>query len=288
MAVNQSVNFKKPLRIISWLDTALEKEKEKYKKCPIIPDLVSGHEVVQGWGYVIAGYFLIEQSFKALLYFREKEVPTKHSLSTLFNLFDPNDQSILREYYTDYQATIGGSLGEFPFKSLDDFILNLDGDKNKRGNNIGSFDWRYFLIEEQKSNTMPIVSVDYLHEIAYGCIQIAEYAHNGRSEPSRYTHSWRRRWKREMKYRDWLNIRMNSNGWDDLGDRLEILWGPDYRGRYDFYLFRGKRATDYFSEIPSDLELPVVDKREEIETFDVEAGYRSIGVTHTSRPPKNW
>ena len=113
MAANQTIDFKDPLWITAWLDTALKKEKEKYEKCPVMPDMVSGHEAAQGWGYVVVGYFLVEESFKALLYVREKKVPTKHSLSTLFNLFDDGDKTILREYYTDYKATIGGNRGCF-------------------------------------------------------------------------------------------------------------------------------------------------------------------------------
>ena len=287
MATNQAIDFKDLSWITTWLDTALKKEKEKYKKCPIMPDLVPGHEAAQGWGFVVAGYFLVEESSKALLYARGKKVPKEHSLSTLFNLFDPDDKTILREYYDDYQATIGGNVGAFPFRSLDDFLPNLDGDKNKHGDHVGSFDWRYFLIEEKRSQKMPFVSVDYLHEIVFGCIQIIKYVNNGRFEPSQYTHSWRMRRERERKYRDWLFVRMNSDGWDELGDRLEILWGPDYRGRYDLYLFRGKGWKDYFSEIPDSFELPVVDKRKEIEGFDAEEGYRSIGVTRISLPFTN-
>ncbi len=287
MAVNQTIKFKKPLWITAWLDTTLKKEKEKYKKCPIVPDFAPGYEAAQGWGYVVIGYFLVEQSFKALLYLREKGVPRKHSLSDLFNLFDESDKVILREYYVDYRATIGGNIGEFPFISLDDFLLNLDGDKNDRGDHIGSFDWRYFPIEEKRSKKIPLVSVDYLHEIVFGCTRIVEYASNGRFEPSRYTHSRRMRWKRQRKYTDWLTVRMNSDGWDDLSDRLEILWGPDYRGRHDLYIFKGEGYKCYFSEIPDEFTFPVVDKRKEIEAFDAEEGYRSIGVTRTSPPSTN-
>ena len=278
MATNQTIDFKDPLRITAWLDTALKKEKEKYKKCPVMPDMVPGHEAAQGWGYVVAGYFLVEQSFKALIYLRKKKVPQKHSLSTLFNLFDQGDKAILREYYADYRATIGGNIGMFPFKSLDDFLLNLDGDKNNRGDHIGSFDWRYFLIEEKQSKKMPLISVDFLHEIVFGCTRIIEYASNGNFEPSQYTHSRRLRWKRQRKHRDWLAVRMNSDGRDDLGDRLEILWGPDYRGRYDLYLFKGKGRKNYFSKIPDDFELPIVDKRKEIEAFDAKTK-KGIGAS---------
>ena len=280
---NQTIDFKDPLWITAWLDTALDKEKEKYEKCPVIPDRVPGHDAAQGWGYVVTGYFLLEEAFKALSFMRgERKVPTIHSLSVLFSQLEVTDQAALREYYNDYKATMGGRVGAFPFKSLDDFLLNLDGDKNTHGKHIGSFDWRYFLIEEKRSKEMPIVSVDYLHEIVYGCIRIAEHASNGRFEPTRHTRSWRLRGQRAQRYQDWLTVRMNSDGWDELGDRLEVLWGPDYLGRYDLYLFQGKDVRADFSELPDNCTLPVIDKRKEIESFDVEQGYRSIGIIRDS------
>ena len=280
---NQTIDFKDPLWITAWLDTALEKEKEKYEKCPVIPDMAPGHDAAQGWGYVVTGYFLVEEAFKALLFVRGKrKVPMIHSLSVLFNKLEPTDQAILREYYSDYKATTGGRIGAFPFKSIDEFLLNLDGDENAHDNHIGSFDWRYFLIEEKRSKEMPIVSVDYLHETVYGCIRIGEHASNGRFEPMRYTRSWRLRGQRTQKYQDWLTVRMNSEGWNELGDRLEILWRPDYLGRYDLYLFRSKVMQAYFSEPPDNCTLPVIDKRKEIESFDVEQGYRSIGMIRAS------
>ena len=176
-------------------------------------DVVPGHEMAQAWGYVIAGYFLVEESFKAFLYMRNKRVPTKHSLTKLFDLFEADDKETLREFYTDYRETILSGAGLFPFKTLDDFLANLDGDSNNRGDDhIGSFDWRYFLIEENSSQTMPTVSMEFLHEIAYGCIRMVEHAHNGRFEPSQHTHSWRMRWKRYREYNDWVTARMNSEG----------------------------------------------------------------------------
>lgn len=285
MAGNRTIDFKDPLWITAWLDTALQKEQEKYEKCPVIPDMVPGHDAAQRWGYVVTGYFLLEEAFKALLFVRgERNVPAIHSLSVLFNRLDTADQAVLREYYNDFKATIGGRVEVFPINSLDDFLLNLDGDKNSRGDHIGSFDWRYFLIEEKRSKEMPMVSVDYLHEVVYGCIRIVEHASNGRFKPGRYTRSWRLRRKRKKKYRDWLTVRMNSQGWEELGDRLEILWGPDYLGRYDLYLFQDEGGQEYFSEISDNFTLPVIDKRKEIESFDVEQGYRSIGVFRNSRP----
>ena len=132
MPVNQAIHFKDPLYTTISLETALKREKEKYEKCPAVPDMVPGYVDALAWGYVVIGYFLAEQSFKALLYLREEEVLKEHSLSILFDSFVENDQAILREYYTDYQATIGGPRGEFRFKSLDAFLLNLDGGARDR------------------------------------------------------------------------------------------------------------------------------------------------------------
>lgn len=282
MTTNNTIAYKDPLQITAWLETALKKEQDKYRKCPVNPDLVPGHETAQGWGYVIAGYSLLEQSFKALLHVQGKMAPSIHSLLPLFNLLDDNDREILREYFVDYRTNIGGNIGVFPFESLDDFLKNLDGDLNNRGNHVGSFDWRYFLTEERQSQEMPVVSVDYLHEIVSGCIRIIEYVINGRYEPSQYTYSRRMRHKRQATYIQWLTVRMNSDGWDELGDRLEILWGPDPLGRYDLCLFQGDKAKFYFADNPEQFALPVVDKRKEVEKFDVEEGFRSIGITRGS------
>ena len=236
-----------------------------------MPDFAPGHEMAQAWGYVVVGYFLVELSFKALLHLRGKQVPTTHSLTMLFDLFKADDKETLSEFYTDYRETIGGRVGAFPFKTLDYFLANLDGDPNKQGDDHrGSFDWRYFLIEEKRSAKMPMVSIEFLHEIAYGCIRMVEHAQHGRFEPSQHTHSWRMRCKRNKKQRDWLMVRMNSEGWDELGDRLEILWGPDYRGRHDLLLIKGKAAEPYFAELPEGFSVPIVDKRQEIEFFDVD------------------
>ena len=278
----KGTRFKDRIWVLAWLDTALETEKKKYAKCPVMPDMVPGHEAAQGWGYVVAGYALVEQSLKALLHLREKDVPARHSLSKLFDLLEQSDQTILREYYADYRATADRGLSAFPFDSLDDFLRNLDGGANKRGDHIGSFDWRYFLIEEHRSQRMPLVSVDYLHEVAYGCIRTVDNVITDNCEPRQHTSSLRMRNTRMEKYHDWMTVRMNSSGWKGLGDRLEILWGPDYRGRYDLFLFQGHRITPYFSDIPKDFKLPIVDKRKEVAAFDVDEGYRSIGVTRHS------
>ena len=182
MKDTQKIKFKTPSRMLMWIDAALKHEKLKYEKAPVKKDLIPEFEMAQGWGFVVAGYSLLEQSFKALLHLRGKEVPVKHSLTDLFERFDDDDSAVLSEYYSDFRATAPG-MGEFPFETLKDFIRNLDGDPNKKGtDHIGSFDWRYSPIEEAKSATMPTVSVDYLHEMIYGCKQMFQAAHTGNPE----------------------------------------------------------------------------------------------------------
>ena len=110
----------------------------------------------------MASYFLMEESFKALLFLRSKHVPKQHSLTLLFDLFDNDDKNLLRDYYSDYLATADGYQHNFPFATLDDFLANLDGNPNKQGAGLGSFDWRYFLIEKKKSRSMPLISIELL------------------------------------------------------------------------------------------------------------------------------
>ena len=63
-------------------------------------------------------------------------------------------------------------------------------------------------------------------------------------------------------------MRISSEGWTELGDRLEILWGPDYRGRYDWRIVTEEGAMLNFSKLPEDPSVPVVDKREELSEFN--------------------
>ena len=74
---------------------------------------------------------------------------------------------------------------------------------------------------------------------------------------------------------------MNSPGWGQEGDRIEILWGPNYCGRYDYLVFKSGKRRRFFAPLPNaeKVELEMIDKREELESFDPEEGLRSIGVS---------
>ena len=48
---------------------------------------------------------------------------------------------------------------------------------------MGSVDWRYYPIEEMYSEKLPLVSVDYLHEIVFGCVRILQCAEHPGADP---------------------------------------------------------------------------------------------------------
>ncbi|MYA44554.1 MAG: hypothetical protein F4087_06345 [Gemmatimonadetes bacterium] len=281
------ITYKKPPYVLVWLRAALEKEWQKYFATPVRPDLMPGHEAAQAWGYVVAGYFLLEQGFKAILHVRGKKPPKIHALSVLFAELSQEDQDTLRAHYDDFRQTFPG-IRSFPLGTLDDFLVNLDGERSSRGHYTGSFDWRYFPTEEGKGKSMPVVSIHVMHEIVYGCVRLVGSIHRGSDEPSRCSYSWRLRRYRWKDYRDWLMIRMNSPEWGQGGDRLEILWGPDYRDRYDYLVFEGDRIRSFFAPLPNAeaTELAVVDRRSELDSFDPAEGFRSIGWVASHRSAK--
>lgn len=273
------IAHKEPPYVLVWLDTALTKEKQKYAAAPVMPDMVSGHEMAQAWGYVVTGYSLIEQGLKAVLHLRGIEPPKTHELSVLLVELPAGDQNILRAYYDDFRHMFKG-MSSFPLAQLDEFLANLDGQRNSHGRCVGSFDWRYFLTEEGSGASMPRVSIDVMHEIAYACVQLVESISNGDDKADSTTYSRRLRRKRWKLQRDWLTVRMNSPGWGQEGDRIEILWGPDYRGRHDYLVFEGDQVRVFFASLPDadETKLSMIDKRGELESFDPEEGFRNIGV----------
>lgn len=256
----KEIDFKDAKDAAVWLETALKMEKAKYAECSVKNDLVPDYIGAQAWGYVVAGYFLLEQSFKLLLHVRAQSPDKTHILSGgLFRKLPEEDKNVLREYYRDYRSA-GENMKAFPFSELDDFLSNLDGGTDSKGRHVGSFDWRYFPIEKARGGTLPTVSIEFLHEIVEATINLIIGYEEG-------TYSQRQFCERQHKYRDWLEVRMNSDGWNDLGDRLELVWGPDYRERYDYYIFRADSSKLCFAKIPANHGLPVKDMRKEVAAF---------------------
>ena len=215
---------------------------------------------------------------------RGKAVPRIHSLAGLFELLADTDRDVLREYYTDFRRSSGGSLARFPFASLEEFLGNLDGDDNKQGRPMGSVDWPYYLIEEMYSEKLPLVSVDYLHEVVFGCVRILQSAEHPGVDPREFCHSRRLHEKRKQAYADWLEARLRAGGLPSKENQCEIVWGPDYQDRYDLLSFREGRIVSSFSGLPNDRGLLVVDRRDEIKAFDARS-HRETRPDHAQSNP---
>ena len=112
---------------------------------------------------------------------------------------------MLQAYYDDFRHTFPG-MSSFPLATLDEFLANLDGERNSRGHYVGSFDWRYFLTEEARGTSMQRVSINVIHEVVYGCVQLVGAIDNGDYSAGGTTYSWRLRWKRSECYNDWLTV----------------------------------------------------------------------------------
>ena len=242
------------------LDRALEHEKKKNNQCPVLPDMAADHVNAGGWGYVVAGYSLLEQALKYLLHIRGKSPRRGHALLPLFRRLPPNDQIVLSEYYEDLRIN-RPDLRTYPLKDVKGFLKELDG---KEGS--ASFDWRYFLIERNENGVLPYLSIDFLHEVGYGAIRLIEEA-KYKHRALQHTYSFRCFWERQRKYLGWLRERMNKPGWDQLGDRLEFYGKFDHRGRSDFAVFQSasgeKMGSIRFGQIPKNLGLPYVDMQTE-------------------------
>ena len=278
--MTNGIAYKEPRDVWLWLDVALKKERQKYAATPVTLDMMPDHEVAQAWGYVVTGYFLIEQGLKAVLYVRGSNPPKTHTLSTLFGKLPAENQDVLRMYYDDFLHAFPG-MNSFPFATFDKFLENLDGGQNGRGH----FDWRYFPTEARGACRLPRVSIDVMHEIVYGCVQLVSSIinqSNGAADDKvgKYTYSWRLRSGRSGRYNAWLTVRMNLPGWDQEGDRLEILWGPDYRDWNDYLVFNDGRRRSFFAPLPKEgkIKMRTIDKRKELESFDPKEGFRRIGI----------
>ena len=132
------INFKDSSKMLIWLDTALEFEWKKFTSNPIRRDIVVDYTHAQAWGFIVTGYFLLEQSLKALLHRCNCKTEKTHVLYNLFELLPSTQKNNLRSHYSDF-VKIFPMLGQNTSDEIDGFLQNLDGDKSK-----GSFYWRYF------------------------------------------------------------------------------------------------------------------------------------------------
>lgn len=210
------------------IDTALKAERRKYQESPPKADMFSFHTVIQHWGYVIAAYFLIEQGMKALLVKREKKVEFIHNLSDIYNELEPEEKKIINEYYQDFLKTTGEEVKDSEIRTAQKYLDHLDG-RTQGKKRKGSMDWRYLLIESNASREMPKISISLMHEIALACVLLI----NERG-PEEWTHSHRLHSYRAEFHKMWEEKMIHTGILNrPIGRVVEVLWGPDYKGRCD-------------------------------------------------------
>ena len=186
----------------AYLQAALDMEKEKYSKVPVIPRMPKSYTNSLAWGYVVAGYFLLEEALKLLVIARGKTYTNIHNLTQIFMKLDKVDQDVLAQYYRDFHGT-HETMGGFPIGDLPGFLRNLDagGTKNRSGNVA----WRYSLIEKPEGNHLPLVNAEFLHELTYGAIRVTRHIVNPSSpNPVQFTYSLRRHSDRRRGAIKWL------------------------------------------------------------------------------------
>ena len=249
----------------------------KYASNPIQYD-IEEYNCAQAWGSIVAGYFLLEQSLKALLHLCNCQIGRTHVLYSLFELLPDKQKNILRFHYSDFVKAFPG-LGRNTLDEIDGFFQNLDGDQSK-----GSFDWRYFLIEEQSSSKLPFIEMGLIYENVYSICRALEVYGNADDMHEEYTYSTYLACARRRVFLRWYEQREYSPDWAGTGDRIEIFWGPDYAARYSYVKINGDQLNSYFDILSEDLEnkFSICDVRAKFMSFqesdDLWAQF--VGKTH--------
>ena len=268
--------FQRPEDAVSWLERALKMERLKHATVPVEGDLVAKFVSTSAWGYVTAAYMLIEQALKTLLDqtigFGSPELPAHlretHGLRSLFDHLDTDDQETLEDLYGDYWLTEDARSKGFMLDDIGAFLSHLDQGR-------GSVGWRYSLTEEIAAiPQLGPVHLEHMWE-TIRCV-LGVIRHHALGYPPR-AHS-RVKWEeRRRQHLRWFSSRLNSGElWRT--DRIELLSGPDSRGRSDFYLFRGKTIFPKFGDVDAaarEAGLEVFNVQHEIAAFrDREASLR--------------
>ncbi|WP_428274206.1 hypothetical protein [Candidatus Palauibacter sp.] len=257
--------FQRPEDALSWLERALEMERLKYAAVPVEGDLVPRFVSASAWGYVTAAYTLIEQALKTLIDqtigFDSTKLPARlretHSLKTLFDHLDTDDRRVLEDLYRDYWLTEGaGSMG-FSLDEMGAFLGHLD-----QGH--GSISWRYSLTEEIAAiPQLGPVYVEHMWETVRCVLGVIRHHALGYPPVAHSIVKWQ---ERRRQYVRWLNLRLRSGELSQT-DRIELLRGPDSRGRSDFCVFRGKSVFPKFGDVDAAAKqagLEVVNMQREI------------------------
>lgn len=256
-------DYKNSSKISAWLNTALVSECQKYKSNPIYSDIVVEFNYAQAWGFIVAGYFLLEQGLKALLHKYKCEIERTHELYKLFERLPDEQKNNLRRHYSDFVRVVPELKQNAP-NEIDIFLMNLDGDQSK-----GSLDWRYYLIEERRDSKLPFVNINLIHEIVYSICAAHRITANTQLRLEMYTYSFRLFQERKKSAHCWYEHRMSLPTWKEAGNRIEKLWGPDYADRCTYVVINEGRVRICFGKISDDLA-------DEFQIYDMRSAFRSI------------
>lgn len=246
--------YKEPVLMLAQLGGALKAERRKLEATPVEQDMAPVAEHWQAWGSVVAGYSLLEQALKAILNLRDKKPKKTHALLDLFRRLPEEYQVILYRHYDDF-LEFAPRMDQFPFRLLRDFLGGLDGER-------GFSDWRYFLIEEEQE-PLPVISLEVIHELVNGCLLLFESIWRGEGNPRDGLYSVRLARDRWYRHRDWAQSFLGTIR-EHQQDEIVLLWGPDDAGRYDYIMCTGQLVLRVLAPFPSDCEMRVVDRREEL------------------------
>ena len=122
---------------------------------------------------------------------------------------------------------------------------------------------------------MPRVSINVMHEIVYGCVQLVHYINNCPDMPGECIYSERLRWRRLDRYKDMRLDQRDQPGCKQKGNRIEILWGPDYKDRCDYLVVKDGMPHRYFGPLPDteEVELERIDRRGELKLLGLEDAF---------------
>ena len=168
---DNEMNYTQKIEKVKRLRTAYTKCKVTSESRPLVQEIDPGTIIASNWGIITAAYSGLEQSIKYLIaeeksctieeLIKHQEYKT-HNLASLFSYLKEKNQSLIRNYYSQFQ-----SLHSYiEIEKLDDFLWEVSGPQG-----TGYERWRYSLIEDEER--LPRNSTEAMVAIWGICVEIS-------------------------------------------------------------------------------------------------------------------
>jgi len=168
---DNEMNYTQKIEKVKRLRTAYTKCKVTSESRPLVQEIDPGTIIASNWGIITAAYSGLEQSIKYLIA-EEKSCTIEelinhrkyktHNLASLFSYLKEKNQSLIRNYYSQFQ-----SLHSYiEIEKLDDFLWEVSGPQG-----TGYERWRYSLIEDEER--LPRNSTEAMVAIWGICVEIS-------------------------------------------------------------------------------------------------------------------